>query len=244
MATPNSEQKLAIEHDGGVLLKAGAGSGKTFVLKEHMIYLAKNWIHEFKQMNNDLSEFEINIKNKFRKIVLMTFTKKAAGELKIRLHSEFKSMITKDLDNADYWGVVCESLSFLNVSTIHGFCFRLIKMGFFPNISSEQTILTESEYRDCIYNIFDNYLNFTSDAETNEFINLLLKDKNNVFESIKGIFSDPTLRLAWKNLDVTKARADIDEIIIDIVKDKGLETLFSTTADFSGLDEYKGKKMV
>ena len=37
MKTPNPEQKLAIEHKGGVLLSAGAGSGKTFVLVEQFL---------------------------------------------------------------------------------------------------------------------------------------------------------------------------------------------------------------
>ena len=38
---PNDEQRVAVEHTGGVLLSAGAGSGKTFVLVEHMVYLFK-----------------------------------------------------------------------------------------------------------------------------------------------------------------------------------------------------------
>ena len=45
--SPNAEQLLAIEHQGGVLLRAGAGSGKTFVLVEHIVYLTKFWIKEF-----------------------------------------------------------------------------------------------------------------------------------------------------------------------------------------------------
>ena len=36
---PNIEQLKAIEHHGGVLLEAGAGSGKTFVLSQHIVYL-------------------------------------------------------------------------------------------------------------------------------------------------------------------------------------------------------------
>jgi superfamily I DNA/RNA helicase len=46
--SPNAEQLLAIEHEGGVLLRAGAGSGKTFVLVEHIVYLTKKWIQEYK----------------------------------------------------------------------------------------------------------------------------------------------------------------------------------------------------
>ena len=36
---PNAEQQKAIEHTGGVSLSAGAGSGKTFVLVEHIYSL-------------------------------------------------------------------------------------------------------------------------------------------------------------------------------------------------------------
>ena len=37
--TPNAEQEMAIFHNGGKLLSAGAGSGKTFVLIEHLVFL-------------------------------------------------------------------------------------------------------------------------------------------------------------------------------------------------------------
>ena len=37
--SPNEEQQKAIFHTGGKLLSAGAGSGKTFVLIEHLVYL-------------------------------------------------------------------------------------------------------------------------------------------------------------------------------------------------------------
>ena len=40
---PNEEQKVAIQHDGGVLLSAGAGSGKTFVLVEHIVHLVSEF---------------------------------------------------------------------------------------------------------------------------------------------------------------------------------------------------------
>ena len=39
MRMANDEQRKAIEHHGGVLLSAGAGSGKTFVLVEHIIFI-------------------------------------------------------------------------------------------------------------------------------------------------------------------------------------------------------------
>jgi ATP-dependent helicase/nuclease subunit A len=44
MSQANSEQLKAIEHFGGVLLKAGAGSGKTFVLIHHIEYLLNDFL--------------------------------------------------------------------------------------------------------------------------------------------------------------------------------------------------------
>ena len=52
--SPNAEQLLAIEHQGGVLLRAGAGSGKTFVLVEH-IRLHKQ---DFLKCENELVYFD------------------------------------------------------------------------------------------------------------------------------------------------------------------------------------------
>ena len=85
--TPNAEQLKAINHDGGVLLKAGAGSGKTFVLVEHICHLTAIWISEFKKRQD--SNFEEFLRKKFSEVVMMTFTKKAAGEMNIRLNDRF-----------------------------------------------------------------------------------------------------------------------------------------------------------
>ena len=64
MRTPNEEQKKAIEHQGNVLLSAGAGSGKTFVLVEHVIYFVQKYLDETECTNEDLflKELKVNLK--------------------------------------------------------------------------------------------------------------------------------------------------------------------------------------
>ena len=61
LRSPNEEQKLAIEHTGGVLLAAGAGSGKTFVLVEHIIYLINKFLIEKEDLSNEELENELNL---------------------------------------------------------------------------------------------------------------------------------------------------------------------------------------
>ena len=87
MSKANAEQQLAIHHRGGVLLKAGAGSGKTFVLVQHILHLTRETMEE--AFKSQTSGFEELIRQKFSGIVMMTFTKKAAGEMSIRLTEEF-----------------------------------------------------------------------------------------------------------------------------------------------------------
>ena len=45
MREPNREQLEAIRSRGGVCLSAGAGSGKTFVIVEHLISYLKDQEH-------------------------------------------------------------------------------------------------------------------------------------------------------------------------------------------------------
>ena len=65
----NIEQKKAVEHQQGPLLVlSGAGTGKTRVLTSRFVYIVKN-------LNCD-----------FNKIIAVTFTNKAANEIKERLN--------------------------------------------------------------------------------------------------------------------------------------------------------------
>ena len=74
-----SEQKEAIEKSGSnIIVSAGAGSGKTAVLSERVIYKIENGIH-------------------VNELLILTFTKAAAAEMKDRIRKkiskreEFKS---------------------------------------------------------------------------------------------------------------------------------------------------------
>ena len=72
----NKEQKIAVEHKKGPLLVlSGAGTGKTRVLTSRFVYIVKN----------------LNVN--FSKIIAVTFTNKAANEIKERVNAELQSSI-------------------------------------------------------------------------------------------------------------------------------------------------------
>ena len=145
MVSPNPEQKLAIEHTGGVLLSAGAGSGKTFVLENHINYLTQSWIDSYLSSPQSL-ELNAFLRQKFKSVVLMTFTRKAAGELELRIQNSFERMA----EHNDHWKIALAELPSLTVGTIHSFCLKLISQGFFPRLPSGQRILSESEFHSLI----------------------------------------------------------------------------------------------
>ena len=89
----NKEQRAAVEHtEGPVLVFAGAGSGKTRVLTYRIANLIEN--HKVSPYN----------------IMAVTFTNKAAGEIKERL----KGLIKRDLNGM--WA-----------GTFHGMCCRMLR---------------------------------------------------------------------------------------------------------------------
>jgi ATP-dependent exoDNAse (exonuclease V) beta subunit len=137
--SPNPEQLLAINHTGGVLLKAGAGSGKTFVLVEHIYYLCGTWIEFFKKKS--FGSFEDHIRLHFSQVVMMTFTKKAAGEMSIRLAEKFQQLALEESEDQSYWIIINDHLPLLLVTTIDGFCRKLITSGYFPHLSNEAKII-------------------------------------------------------------------------------------------------------
>ena len=72
----NKEQKIAVEHQKGPLLVlSGAGTGKTRVLTSRFVYIVK-------KLNID-----------FHKIIAVTFTNKAANEIKERVNKELQNHV-------------------------------------------------------------------------------------------------------------------------------------------------------
>ena len=96
----NDQQRAAVEAKGEVFVSAGAGTGKTSVLVERFV--------------RAVCEEGLDVES----VLVITYTRKAAGELRARiraaLHGRGRHDLARKLDGA--W-----------ISTIHGFCSRLLR---------------------------------------------------------------------------------------------------------------------
>jgi ATP-dependent helicase/nuclease subunit A len=96
----NDQQLAAVEAGGEVFVSAGAGTGKTAVLVERVV--------------RAVCDRGLDVDS----ILVITYTRRAAGELRTRIRAAFAERdrpdLARELDSA--W-----------ISTIHGFCARLLK---------------------------------------------------------------------------------------------------------------------
>jgi ATP-dependent exoDNAse (exonuclease V) beta subunit len=100
MSAPSPEQTAAIEAPGVVFVSAGAGTGKTTVLVERFV--------------KAVCEQGLDVDS----LLVITYTERAAGELRDRIRARLadagRPELARELDAA--W-----------ISTIHGFCHRLLR---------------------------------------------------------------------------------------------------------------------
>ena len=219
--TPNAEQLKAINHDGGVLLKAGAGSGKTFVLVEHICHLTAIWISEFKKRKD--SNFEEFLRKKFSEVVMMTFTKKAAGEMNIRLNDRFIEQSQMEGDDRKFWEIANDVLPVLTVTTIDGFCRKLITGGFFPHLSPDAKIIFNAERTNQVKKIIDEWFLYSIQHIDQSILNIVLREKKSLLFAFTNIFNDPELRISWKKFDIDQIRPDsVKDILIQSFQINGL----------------------
>jgi ATP-dependent helicase/nuclease subunit A len=133
------EQRQAVEHFGtNVFVNAGAGSGKTRILVARYVEILKRGLADI----ND--------------IVAITFTRKAAKEMKGRIQDHLaREFLSPDL---------LYELEAAPISTIHGFCSRLLRenaarVGIDPSFrvmeEIEGFIFRENEIRDAVLEAID-----------------------------------------------------------------------------------------
>ncbi len=122
----NPQQKEAVEYtEGPAIILAGAGSGKTRVLIHKVLYLIKE------QNVSPLS------------IVMITFTNKAAGEMKERIHRASS---------------VVEGGKLGYVGTFHSFCCQILRReGMHLGIDSRFTIYDDDDQTALLKSILKKY---------------------------------------------------------------------------------------
>ena len=125
------QQEAAINARGAsVVVSAAAGSGKTSVLVERLTVM--------------LSEPEFPAE----KMVVVTFTNDAAGEVRARLNRALAKRITEEPEN-DWLRRQMTMLQSANISTIHSYCIRLLREQFAQlDISANFRIMDETESKE------------------------------------------------------------------------------------------------
>ncbi len=226
--SPNTEQEIAIFHNGGKVLSAGAGSGKTYVLIEHLVYL----LEQIKKRIAS-SDWEKSISSELSKIVLMTFTKKAAGEMSVRMMRRTEEAALEAEDSEDdlakkFWRLVRQNLSYLNITTIHGFCHRILRLGFWGEFPQTVNLVSQLEHKDKIQKIFDKWF----DEKKSILDPIFLAGTDALLVAMVEIFNSPELRVMWTNPQApTSPVVEINFFFSELLKVKSYGLLFREPLD-------------
>ena len=117
MSAPTEQQQAAITAENGVLLSAGAGTGKTATLVNRCVRL----------VTEEHADSEKNVS--VEELLVVTFTNTAAAEMKQRLREALQKKLTDQPGN-DRLRQQLLLLEGAHISTIHSFCLNLIRSHF------------------------------------------------------------------------------------------------------------------
>jgi len=106
----DSQKKAVIQRGKDLIVTAGAGSGKTRTLVARYLSLLAE--------GTDL-----------RKVAAITFTEKAAREMRNRVRTELHKLQSQSKEPGDqaFWGELAENLDGARIGTIHGLCAEILK---------------------------------------------------------------------------------------------------------------------
>ncbi|MBN1756285.1 UvrD-helicase domain-containing protein [bacterium] len=119
----NPQQLAAIMLKDNTAILASAGTGKTHVLVECYLRLLGKSLP--KPVNEENSNFAYSPKE----LVAITYTDKAAGEMKVRVRKAIEQMIREAKSDKEqrYWENCYSQLDEAQISTIHSFCSRILR---------------------------------------------------------------------------------------------------------------------
>lgn len=179
----NDEQAMALDIDKNIALHAGAGSGKTRVLTRRFLKLMID-----KNANVD-------------DIVAITFTKKAALEMKERVLDLVNEFLEKEQDEKKKQRLkkIKEDVPLANISTFHSFCDTLIKENYYLiGIEPMYQIIEEVDTLTLLNRFSEEILNkYILDEKYTEHFNALFEilgvefvTKGDILKEVKGLYKE------------------------------------------------------
>ena len=216
----NSEQKQAVlQKDGPMIILAGAGSGKTRVLTYKVINLIKEGIDPFN-------------------ILMVTFTNKAATEMKERM--------TKFLDKEN------DASSLPMVATFHALCTKILRIdGEKIEIPKNFLIYDSQDQKDAIKEAFSLLGLSIKEYKPSSILNAISQAKNELITAeeyprlARGHFQETAARVYVLYQRVLKENAalDFDDLILKTVElfKKNPEVLekYQNRFEYILVDEYQ-----
>ena len=191
-----AEQLECIENRGNnLLVSASAGSGKTFVM-----------IERIKEM---IKRKEISVSN----ILVVTFTKSAAGEMKARLVKGLEEIENKD----DYIKEQLLEVNSASICTLHSFCSKMLKTYFYAiGLDPAFTLIDEEESNSLRAKAFAKLIDNAFVDDDKDFFELLdcfsVNRKEDNFKENINKFYEFLLTIVdsddWFNKTIEKAYTD------------------------------------
>ena len=181
----NPEQRAAVAARGEVFVSAGAGTGKTTVLVERFV--------------SAVCEQGLDVES----VLVITYTRKAAGELRARIRAALRDRGRPDL---------ARRLDGAWVSTIHGFCARLLRAHpFAVGIDPLFRELPDDQAPVLVAESFDRALTaFCAERDPERLRLLATYGGDGLRRMLTGVYE--TLRSAGRDLTLTLGtRASVEE---------------------------------
>ncbi len=201
--------------EGPVLVSAGAGSGKTRLLTHRIAYL--------------ITECGVPAQN----ILAITFTNKAAGEMKDRVH--------KLAPNGDL----------VTVCTIHSFCARMLRTycSFIPGYKDNFTIYSETDTNKLFRDIFKT-MNISDEDVKSKFKNAVSYVKNENMDIDRYLSLNRSLSNDFKNFYLRYQDAliknnamDFDDLLLNFYNllntNKDVLTSIQNKYTYFSVDEFQ-----
>ncbi|MGA1873130.1 MAG: UvrD-helicase domain-containing protein [Thermoplasmatota archaeon] len=215
-------QMEALDTSRDIAVTAGAGSGKTRILVDRYITILRR-------------EPGIGPRN----ILALTFTEKAASEMKDRVRREIRKLASVE---GGRWFDILEELEQADISTIHSFCTRIVRtLPVQAGVDPDFRVISETEASEMLKDVLNEV--FTVAGPETPSLRRLLVDfsMNQTVSMLKGLLRESgksSLRIdsrEFEEISISHLESCLTENLEDAMGDIGtvavsLEDLRSMTA--------------